>query len=387
MHARDFVSRFSAVPRRFPWLILVFLLLLSSGCGKEKKERASPEISRPVKLLTVGGPSAGRTLRMSGEVRAAERADLSFRVPGLIVEMAVEEGQRVAAGQLLARLDPEDYRSRLRNAQGRLAKAKAKLRYDAAEYRRYRKIRQAEPGAVSESLLNLKRAALAMARAEVQSAEAAVAEAREQLAHTRLEAPFAGVVGRRYVDAFEFVTANRPVIHLQNFETLEILLDLPERMVMPIRRVNPRFFAEFAAAPGERHPLTIKAFATQADPLTQTYRMVLQTLAPANIRILPGMTATVVIELPPDAALDADITVPTVALFTDPDGRSCVWVVDPDTRRVHKRVVTTGRLTGRDRIEIRAGLKAGETIAVSGVSHLQEGMTVRPYGHEGGEVS
>ncbi len=186
------------------------------------------------------------------------------------------------------------------------------------------------------------------------------------------------------MDAFEFVTVDRPVIYLQNFETLEILLDLPERMVMPIRQTSPRFYAEFAAAQDERYPLAIKEFATQADPLTQTYRAVLQTPAPADIRILPGMTTTVVIELPPDAALDAEITIPAAALFTDPEGHACVWVVDPDTRRIHKRVVTTGHLTGRDRIEIRARLKAGETIAISGVSRLREGMLVRPYDHDGG---
>ncbi len=195
-YSRSFASWFNTVPCRLAPLFLALLLLLA-GCSGDDEERPFPQVSRPVKLLTVGAPLTQKTLRMSGEVRAARRADLAFRVPGLIVELAVKEGERVAAGQLLARLDPKDYRTRLRNAEGRLAKAKARLRYDTAEYQRYRKIRLAEPGAVSESLLNLKKAALAMAQAEVQSAEAAVAEAREQLAYTRLEAPFAGIVGRR----------------------------------------------------------------------------------------------------------------------------------------------------------------------------------------------
>ncbi|BCX88581.1 membrane fusion protein, multidrug efflux system [Methylomarinovum tepidoasis] len=362
---------------RRSWSFVICLILLS-GCGGGTPETAPLPPERPAKLFTVGGPLAQRTVRMSGEVRAATRADLAFRVPGLIIEFAVKEGQQVRKGQLIARLDSRDYQSRLRNALGQLAKAKAKLQYDTTEYRRYVKIRQAEPGAVSESLLNLKKAAMEMARAEVKSAEAAVAEAREQLAYTFLKAPFDGIVGRKYVDNFEFVVAKQPIVHLQNFSEIEILLDLPELMVMPLRKAKPKLYAQFATS-DKRYPLTIKEFATQADPLTQTYRVVLATPAPQEIRILPGMTATVVIELPHDAALDTEIVIPTAALFSDPDGRSCVWVVDPETHQVHKRVVHTGRLTDSDRIEIVDGLKVDETIVVSGVSRLQEGMKVRPY--------
>ena len=359
---------------------MAIMQLWLGGCGRQEETPPPPEVVRPVKMMTVGGLLATKAVRMSGEVRAAKRADLAFRVPGQLIELPVKEGDRVRKGQRIARLDPTDYEARLRNALGMLAKAKAKLEYDKAEYQRYLRIRQAEPGAVSESMLNLKKAAMEVSRAELQSAQATVAEAREQLAYTTLKAPFPGIIGRRYVDNFEFVTAKQPIVHLQDFSRIEVLLDLPELMVAPIRKVEPRLFAEFTAAPGRRFPLEIKEFATKADPVTQTYRVVLVTPAPEGIRILPGMTATVVIELPQSEALDAGrIVIPAGALFADAEGHPCVWVVDPQAGAVHKRRVQTGRLTDTDRIEVTEGLKIGETIAVSGVAHLQEGMKVRPY--------
>jgi len=379
-------------PSRTTNLIFATLatLLLLSGCGGDEEKQAPADITRPVKLITAGGILAGKTLRMSGETRASKRADLAFRVPGLLIELPVKEGQRVQKGQLVARLDPMDYQSNLREALGRLAQAKAKLAYDKAEYRRFVKIRQKEPGAVSESKINLKKAALGVSRAAVQSAEAEVAVARNQLAYTYLKAPFSGIIGKRYVDNHEFVTAKQKIVYLQDLSTIEVLLDLPELMAAPVRKTEPRLFARFASDPERKFPLEIKEFATQADPTTQTYRLVLVMPAPEGIRILTGMTATVIIEFPPGQELNTKIVIPTAALFSDTDGRTCVWVVDPETREVHKRIVKTGPLTGSDHIEILQGLKADDTLAVSGVTHLREGMKVRPYqtaGEQTGQAS
>ncbi len=355
------------------------ILPLLSGCGGKDEEKAAPDIARPVKLYTAGGVVAARTMRMAGETRAAKRADLAFRVPGLLIELPVREGERVKKGQHLARLDPADFESNLREALGRLAEARAKLEYDRVEYQRYARIRQKEPGAVSASRLNLKKAALDVSRAAVKAAEAAVAVARNQLAYTYLKAPFDGIIGKRYVDNHEFVLARQKIVYLQDLSTVEVLLDLPELMAAPVRRTEPKLFAEFPSAPGHLFPLEIKEFSTQADPYTQTYRLVLVMPAPENIHLLTGMSATVVIDFSGVATDAVEIIIPTIALFADEAGRSCVWVVDPKTWRVHKRAVTPGALTGQAGIRIEKGLAVGERIAISGVNMLHEGMKVRPF--------
>ncbi len=360
-------------------LACCFFFLLSAGCSNDQEEKTTDTIAHPVKQITAGGILANKTMRMSGETRASKRAELAFRVPGLLIELPVKEGEQVKKGQLVARLDPKDYQSALREALGQLAQARAKLEYDKEEYHRYVRIRRQEPGAVSESKINLKKAALEVSRAAVQAAEASVAVARNQLSYTYLKAPFDGVIGTRYVDNHEFVAAKQKIVYLQDLSQIEVLLDLPELMAAPVRKTEPKLFAQFASDPQRKFPLEIKEFATQADPYTQTYRLVLEMPAPEGIHILTGMTATVIIDFSNVSPEDVEIIIPTAALFSDTEGNSCVWVVDPKTQEVHKRIVRTGALTGSDQIEILEGLEAGDTITISGVAHLREGMKVRPY--------
>jgi multidrug efflux system membrane fusion protein len=350
---------------------------LFSACGKREEPVKTVEPVRPVKLMKVSGSLAGKTRKLPGTVRASDRADLAFQVAGTLIELPVKEGQTVKKGTLVARLDPRDYETNLRNAEGVLAKAQAALVYATAEHRRYVKVKEADPGAVSDSMVALKLAAEKVERANLQSAKASVAAASDQLEYTRLKAPFDGVIAQKYVDNYQEVQAKQAILSLQNVTDVEVLMDVPELMIAPIRKAKPHFYAEFAADPSRRFDLKVKEFATQADPATQTYRVVLVMPAPAGIRILPGMTVNVGIEFAEDAQAGTEMIVPAIAVFADDAGRSQVWVVDPQTRQVRRRAVTTGDLTGSDSIRIVSGLNADETIAVSGVSKLREGQTVR----------
>ncbi|MGJ0491822.1 efflux RND transporter periplasmic adaptor subunit [Methylobacter sp.] len=350
---------------------------LFSACGKSEEPIKTVEPVRPVKLMKVSGSLAGETRRLPGTVRASDRADLSFQVPGTLIELPVKEGQKVKKGTLVARLDPRDYETNLRNAEGVLAKAKAGLIYAIAEHRRYVKVKETDAGAVSESMVELKRAAEKVARADLQSAKATVAAANDQLEYTRLKAPFDGLIAQKYVDNYQEVQAKQAILSLQNVTDVEVLMDVPELKIAPIRKTKPRFYAEFTADPNRRFDLKVKEFATQADPATQTYRVVLMMPAPTGIRILPGMTVNVAIEFAEDIEAGTEMIVPAIAVFAGAEGHSQVWVVDPQTKQVHRRAVTTGELTGSDSIRIISGLNADETIAVSGVSKLREGQTVR----------
>ncbi|MDD1625313.1 MAG: efflux RND transporter periplasmic adaptor subunit, partial [Methylococcaceae bacterium] len=224
---------------------------------------------------------------------------------------------------------------------------------------------------------NLKNTAQNVARADLQSAEAALAAARDQLNYTRLRAPFTGVIARKYVDNYQEVTVKEPILSLQNMTDVEVLVDVPESMMVPIRKAKPRVFADFAADPSRSFELKIKEVALLADNLTQTYQVVMVMPAPTGIRILPGMTATVSIEFGSMAADESTIIVPAIAVWADDAGHPMVWVVDTKTMAVHRRAVTTGDLTGVDSIKVTAGLNPDEVIAISGVSKLQEGQVVR----------
>jgi membrane fusion protein, multidrug efflux system len=360
-------------------LFLSFFLIFLNGCKGKQDPSEDSKTVRPVKLFKLGGATLANTQKIPGVVRASERVDLAFQVPGPIANLPVKEGQKINKGDLIARINPRDYETNLRNAKGALAKAKARLAYDIAEYHRYVSVKQKEPGAVSDSSVSLKLAAQNIAKADLQSAEAAVDEVRDKLEYTNLRAPFSGMIAKKFVDNYQEVQAKQAIVSLQNTSDIEVLVDLPESTVAPLRKVKPAIYAEFASVPDKHFDLAVKEFATQADSATQTYKVVFVMHAPSGVRILPGMTANVVIDFSEVQITDPEISIPAIALFADNDGHSCVWQIDPKSMAVRRQIVTTGELRGSDSIRIISGLNLGDTIAISGVSKLREGQIVRAF--------
>jgi len=227
--------------------------------------------------------------------------------------------------------------------------------------------------------------AVDQSKAEIESAQAAVNTARDRLGYTTLRAPFSGLASRRYVDNFQEVRAKQVIVSLDDISYLEILVDLPETTVANIRESSRKTgavapaHAEFAAAPGKEYLLKVKEFATRADPVTQTYQVVLQMERPRDVLILSGMTATVVGEGLMTREPGDFFVIPSIAVFADDQGVPNVWVVDREKMTVQARKVTTGDLTGEAGIQITGGLQSGEMVAVSGVSKLREGMKVKTF--------
>jgi membrane fusion protein, multidrug efflux system len=365
-----------------PKPIITYLLVLSAcclqSCSEKPQEAATVQVVRPVKLLTIGGASASQARKLPGTVQATDRVDLAFQVAGTLINIPVKEGQRVKKGDLLAKLDPRDFETSVNNAKGSLAKAKASVEYAAVEYQRYRNIKTTDAGAVSDSMVLLKQKSLKVARADLQSAEAGIAAAQDQLAYTQLYAPFAGVIAQKYVDNYQEIKAKEAILSLQNMSNVDVVVDIPEMLMTPIRKSPPLMFAEFASDPNRRFELKIKEVALQADPKTQTYRLVLTMPAPTGIRILSGMTATVNIDLAEAISEPStNIVIPLIAVWADEAGKAMVWTVDTKTMSVHKTPVTTGELSGSENVRVTTGLKMGDMIAISGVSKLHEAQVVR----------
>jgi RND family efflux transporter MFP subunit len=365
--------------KRMVFLVIAGIVLSLTACGKEKEEKPAKEVVRPIKMMTVTSRTDAVQLKFPGMVRAAKRADLAFQVGGTLRQFPVDEGQVVKEGQLIGQLDQRDFKNSLRSAQGQLAKAKAALESAQSEYDRILRIQKQDPGAVSESMAVLRREALDRAKAEVDSVQAAVDTARDQLGYTTLQAPFGGVVSKRYVDNYQEIRAKEPIVSLDDVSSVEILVDLPELIVATLTADGEtQVVAEFAAAPGKLYPLAVKERAMRADPKTQTYQVVFRMPQPDDdINVLPGMTATVTGSARMRAETKEVFIVPAIAVVADASGKPNVWIVDKETLKVQRRAVKTGDLTGTDSIEIIDGLKSGETIAISGVSRLREEMQVR----------
>jgi len=360
------IGRIPALRRVLCNLCIVFcgILLVVTGlvsCGKEEKEVAR-EVVRPVKMITVTSGEDVMKRSYPGKVRASRRVDLAFRVSGPLIELSAEEGQEVAQGQLIARILPRDF-------QTELDKAKARALEAEQQYRRYRDLYIRK---------QVSKADFDKYKSQRDIAKARQKEARDALGDSYLRAPFSGVIAKRYVENYQEVQAKEPIISLQDISEVEVLVDVPELIIATIRKQGSiKAVAEFAANPGTQYPLSLKEFSTEADPQTQTYRVTLLMQQPEAINVLPGMTANVVGTLQLETA--DEFVIPAIAVFADEAGAPHVWIVDRTSMTVHRRKVTTGRLAGEGSIQIIDGLKSGETIAVSGVSHLSEGMKVKNY--------
>ena len=341
------------------------LLLLASCGGKEEAPEEAP-VARPVKVMTVGG-SVGGEFTFPGRVAAGQQVDLSFRVGGPLVEFPVQEGQAIQKGQIVAKVDPRDFRIRVESAQARFDRAEADIERLSALY---------EKDAASKAQLDQSRATRDVAKATLDDAEA-------DLADTQLRAPFSANVGEIFVENFQEVQPKQPILSLVGLDTVEIQVDLPESVMARVRvqeRSDGEVFARFGVAPDRKFPLELTEIATQADPRTQTYRATLVMPQPEGINILPGMTAEVVGSKQDNRDTQSSIVVPSVAVAGGDSGSAFVWVVDDETMTVHRREVTTGDLVGADQIRITDGIESGETIAVSAVSRLGEGMAIRKMG-------
>jgi RND family efflux transporter MFP subunit len=341
---------------------------LGAGCGEEPPP--PKEVARPVKILEIGAEGAARTLEYPGQVEASLHADLGFEVPGRIIELPVEEGQAVKEGEVLARLDPRDFQADL-DAQ------RAQVRQMKTEYERAKTL--FEKDVAPQQDVDRARRNLDVMEAKLRTAEKAVEDAV-------LRAPFDGVVARKLVKDFRNVQAKEPVLVLQDDSSLQIVANVPERDWVYARRNVPLEERErrlhptvtVSNYPDREFPARLREAATTADPTTRTYALTLYFEVPDDVTVMPGMTASVRLDVP-GAVTGSALAIPASAVVDEGGGPPHVWRVDPDTMTVSRADVELGELSG-DQIEILGGLSPGDQIAVSGVSQLREGMAVRRFG-------
>jgi RND family efflux transporter MFP subunit len=343
--------------------------LVACGGG----EQVAPEpTSRPVKVFLVEGGEVDAVRSFPGKVNASQRAELAFRVSGKLQELLVKEGDLVEEGQVLARLDPADYKLVLEDRQAR---------FDNSD-RNYKRAQEL----VADG--NISRLDFDRMEAEYRSATAALSQARKDLEYTVLAAPFRGRIAERDVENFEEVLAKQTVMWLQNIDQLDIVINLPESVVRSVRggasrsvgdqgQPDPavRATARFEGRGDQTFELVPKEISTKADTQTQTFRATFTMAAPTTFTVLPGMTATVLLDLTELVSQESVKWVPARAVQADSGLEPRVWLLDPASMTVSSREVSIGRMSG-SMIEITDGLEGGEEIAAVGAPYLAEGMRV-----------
>jgi len=417
-------------PKALALSALAAALLLQTACKPEQPPPAEPA-AKVVRYFKVGeGNWAGASY--PGVASARDSVQLSFRVPGRIEGFPVSPADEVAKDQLLCKLDPADFQTKVDDLTGKLERAKAELssmdtarseeivarkadlnakeaevtraktdleRYEKlladgvasqAEYDQVNttyqvalgqrdvaqeQLRVAEVGAREEDRL--------AKESEIKSLAAQLQQAQNDLSYTELKSPYeVGLIARKYPDTFQEVKAGDPIVLLQNISFIDIPVFIPESdmtgkaLMQSIEEIADSIDANaaFTALPGQVFGVRLKEYETQADPDTQTYKVTLTMPQPEDLRILPGMNATV--RLAQKRAVGEEpILVPAAAVVADPAGGKVVWVVGQDSR-VSKRTVQGDRMVG-EFIEVTSGLEVGDVVAASAANLLREGDAVK----------
>jgi len=361
--------RVPGLARRLEMAAAAAALLLA--CGEEPAPPAP--VVRPVKMVEFASDTAATVIEYPARVQAAERSELAFEVAGRIVAFPVKEGQRVARGDVLARLDDRDFVSRVEGEKSHLAAMKA-------EFDRMKALFEADVASKQQYDKALRDYEVAQRRVETAS---------KALEDSVLRAPFDGIIGKKLVDDFANVQAKEPVVSLQGqSREFEVVVDLPEQDAL---RVQPpgqeggsagtrsRARVIFPAYPDREFPLTVKEFAAKADPVTRTFRVTAGFVAPEDLNVMAGMTAKVRVDAAPGSALARADSLPMAAVQGSNEGGPYVWVADPKTMVVSRRPVELGA-PFKDRVEIRSGLAPGELVVVSGIHQMRDGLQVSRLG-------
>lgn len=345
-------------------------LVLILGLAACSKPAPPDEPIRAVKVMTVGLQPLQSGAEFAGEVRARVESRLSFRVGGKLTARPVEVGQRVKAGQLLAQLDPQDFRLADEAARAQLSAVRTQRDLAAADYQRFKALK--EQNFISGAELERRETALKAANAQLAQATAQASSQGNQTGYTRLLADVAGVVTAVDAEPGQVVAAGAPVLRLAQDGPRDVLFAVPEDKVAAMRPGSPvtvRAWQMSNSLAG-----VVREVAASADPVTRTFAV--KVSLPANSALALGSTVSV---LP--KALDRSgvpvLKLPTSALLQS-GSSTMVWVLDAASMTVSQQPVQVLTADGNE-VVVSSGLPLGAQVVTAGVHVLFAGQKVSIY--------
>ena len=404
-------------------LTLLVLCLMFTGCSKDTPEDHVPneKVARPVKAMVLQSINTAPTRSFPGRTRALRETALSFRIPGMILELRAKEGQVVEAQEILGQLDPRDFILKTEELHSRLDAAKAQLSQMRSGARTedisilQAKLKSAESGAatakqdflryeglfvqeaVTKSDFDRVRLSFDQAKAQLEAAkrelekaragsreeeilsqeaqvhglESALSQAQAALLDTSLRAPFAGHVSKRLANSFEQVVAGQTVFGLVDLSVLEVVFSLPENL---IGKVKPGMQVKVQVS---QYPEDLEAVITSispaADPKSQTWPAIVELKNPNNL-VLPGMSAEVF--LIPGQEIPGYVIPVSSIVRSRVGSQTYVYLVDVNNKTVIKRNIKLGKMIQGQPV-VTEGLSAQDILVTAGTSWLSDGQTIR----------
>lgn len=362
------------------WALAGLLCLVLGACQEEAE---TPPPVRPVLSARLAVDDAGLPAFV-GTVEARDKADLGFPMLGRLMTRAVDVGDMVRSGDVVATIDATTLDLAVRSAMATLGNRRAERENVAATVARVEALRAS--GTAAEASLDDARATLDATDAAVRQAEADLAKARDALDHSQIRAGFDGVVTAVGAEPGQTVSAGQSIVTIAKPDPRDAVIDVPDWMADTLE-LKTSFLVAPQIAPERSIAGHLREIAPEADPVTRTRRLRIALVEPPSLFRL-GST----VEVRAGRQASPTITLPEAAVLTR-DGGAFVWVVSVDEtsrngRRegsVALRPVST-MPAGEGRLRIVSGLTAGERVVVAGVHSLRDGQKVVVPADDGQDV-
>lgn len=328
----------------------------------------------PVQAATAESKSVPRYLSGLGTITAANTVTVRSRVDGQLIALHFQEGQQVKAGDLLAEIDPSQFKVALAQAQGQLAKDTATLANARRDLARYQQL--VKTNLVSRQELDAQQALVSESLGTIKADQAAVASAQLQLDWSRITAPIDGRVGLKQVDIGNQISSGDTtgIVVLTQTHPIDLVFTLPESDIATVIQAQKAGKALTVEAwdRANKQKLsdgTLLSLDNQIDTTTGTIKLKAR-FTNQDDALFPNqfVNARMLVSTEQNAVL-----IPTAALQMGNDGHF-VWVLN-EQNKVSKHTVTPG-IQNSQQVAISAGLSAGDKVVTDGIDRLTEGAQV-----------
>jgi multidrug efflux system membrane fusion protein len=355
--------------------VLPFALACSKGEAEAKPGgRGDAGASRkamefPVEVRPVEARSVEYAINAVGSLDAFERVSVTARVAGAIERVMLTEGQFVQKGQALAEIEPERYRLAVEAAEATLNKARAGQGEAEAGYARRQAASAKNPGLIRGEEVETWRTKVQSTAAEVNQAQAALAQAKLNLRDAFVRAPVSGIIQTRTVETGQYVPVGTVLATLVRRDPLLLRFQVPEQEASPLRT---GLVARFSVGEDQaQHEARITHVSAAASRTSRMVDVTAHVVDPNHDALRPGAFARVVV---PIGATKQSPVIPQTAIRPSEKG-FLAFVVNGDV--VQQRVLTLGMRTADGQVEVRQGLQPGESLVVRGAEALRDGAKVK----------
>lgn len=332
------------------YLGILILMVVQISCSKEEKK--SEPVAVKVDIQKISKSKYPQELTYTGTIEPENTAQVGFSLPGVINHIAVEEGQTIKEGQLLASIDATEYQNALSIANASLEQAEDLFNRLNGLY---------EKGSLpAKDYIDIK--------TKVTQAKANKSINSKHIQDSRLVAPIAGIITSKLIERGSVAAPGVPAFVIVKTDIVYVRITVPETEVGALKKGMEAHV--FIPTIGDTLKGKVTIINPMADAISKTYTVKIK-LINSNGQLLPGMLATTKINTGKHVEV---VSVPATAVVRDADAITYLFVSNAENKAIRKRI-KIDKITGENQLIVE-GLQEGDRVVVKGQSRLKEGSTL-----------